>query len=313
MSSAPGQPPFEDAAPSEALGRVWELLDELPPAAASRTLAATTVELAAVRAAGGPPAGWRRLIERAVSGWLGPALLVAVALVGGIVAGRLSQPEIDGRLLGDLPLVQHLDLLREAGSETFLEAVAARHAGVPPRIIVRAGPEMAARAGAAWRARIASLAAALADQSAPTSARLQARRNALAALPLEEKVELERAARSFARLSSNERLALEAVAHALVDPARPQIREAAVVWHQWLATVRPEDRAEIIEAGTDKRLEWIEWYARRPEGFPRPGAGLRPEPPDRDPRGAWQRPRGPAPPLRPDRQPPPSETPAPPR
>jgi hypothetical protein len=53
--------------------------------------------------------------------------------------------------------------------------------------------------------------------------------------------------------------------------------------------VRPEDREEIIGAGTDKRLEWIDWYARRPEGFGRPGPGPRPGPPDRDPRGAWQR------------------------
>ncbi|MGB8854153.1 MAG: hypothetical protein WCC69_11365 [Pirellulales bacterium] len=297
MSTAPNRSHDDAAAPAEALGGVWELLDELPPATVSRTLAATTVELVAASTAARSRSGWRRWIERWFTSWRGPAAIVGVALVAGIVTGRLSQPGLDGRLLDDLPLVQHLDLLREAGSEKFLEAVAARDPGVPPRLVVRAGPEAAARAAAAWRTELDSLASALSYDRAPPAERLQARRDQLATLSLEDKVELERAARDFGRLSPTERQAVAAVARAIVDPTRPQLREAAVVWHQWLAAVRPEDRAEIIGAGTDKRLEWIDWYARRPEGFgrpgvgprPGPGPGPRPSPPDRDPRGAWQR------------------------
>jgi hypothetical protein len=299
MSNAPHQSPHDDAAaPAAALGDVWQLLDELPPATASRTLAATTVELAAVGTAARLRSGWRGWVERGLTGWRGPAVIVGVALVAGLVAGRLTQPGLDGRLLDDLPLVLHLDLLREAGSEKFLEALAARDPGVPPRLVIRAGPEAAARAAAAWRAELDSLAASLAKDRGPPAERLQARRDQLAALPLEDKVELERAARAFGRLSANERQAVAAVARALVDPTRPQLREAAVVWHQWLAAVRPEDRAEITDAGADKRLEWIDWYARRPEGFGRPGPGQRPGPPDRDPRGAWQR-RPPSSPVTP--------------
>ena len=289
MSTRPNQSPRDNAAaPADALRGVWELLDELPPTTASRTLAATTVELIAAGTAASRD-GWRSWVERWLTSWRGPAAIVGVALVAGIVAGRLTQSGLDGRLLDDLPLVQHLDLLREAGSEKFLEAVAARDPGVPPRLVIRAGPEAAARAAAAWRAELDSLASALAHDRDPPTERLQARRDQLAALSLEDKVEIERAARTFGRLSANERQAVAAVARALIDPTRPQLREAAVVWHQWLAAVRPEDRAEIIDAGTDKRLEWIDWYARRPEGFGRPGPGPRPGPPDRDPRGAWQR------------------------
>ena len=292
MSTDPNRPPRDDAAsPADALGGVWELLDELPPAAASRTLAATTVELAAAGTAVRSRNDWRGEIRDRMKGWFtswrGPAVIVGLALVAGLVAGRLTQSGHDGRLLDDLPLVQHLALVREAGSEKFLEAVAARDPGVPPRLVIRAGPEAAARAAATWRAELDSLASALADDRDPPAERLQARRDQLAALSLEDKVELERAAHDFGRLSPNERQALAGVARALVDPTRPHLREAAVVWHQWLAAVRPEDRAEIIGAGTDRRLEWIDWYARRPEGFGRPGP--RPGPPDRDPRGAWQR------------------------
>lgn len=295
MSTAPNQSPDAAAAPADALGGVWHLLDELPPAAASRTLAATTVELAAAGTAARPRGGWRGWISDRMKGWFtswrGPAAVVGLALVAGLVAGRLSQPGLDGRLLDDLPLVQHLDLLREAGSERFLEAVAARDPGVPPRLVIRAGPEAAARSARVWRAELDALTAALVDDGASPTERLQARRDRFATLSLDDRVELERSARDFDRLSANERQALAGVARALVDPTRPHLREAAVVWHQWLAAVRPEDREEIIGAGTDKRLEWIDWYARRPEGFgrPGPGPGPRPGPPDRDPRGAWQR------------------------
>lgn len=295
MSTAPNQSHDDAAAPADALGGVWELLDELPPANASRTLAATTVELAAAGTGARSGRGWRGWLERGLTGWREPVVIVGLALVAGIVAGRLSQPGLGGRLFDDLPLVQHLELLREAGSEKFLEAVAARDPGVPPRLVIRSGPEAAARAAARWRAELDSLAAALADEREPPAERLQARRDQLAAMPIEDKVELERAIRDFGGLSANERQAVAAVARALVDPTRPQLREAAVVWHQWLAAVRPEDRAEIIDAGTDKRLEWIDWYARRPEGFGRPGPGQRPGPPGRDPRGNWQR-RPPSPP-----------------
>lgn len=317
MKERPTDPPRDDAAsPAEALDGVWQLLDELPPASASRTLAATTVELAAASsAAGARPAGTRGVLGRVVSEWRGAAAIVAVALVAGILAGRLSQPAA-ARLLGDLPLVQHLDLLREAGSEKFLEAVAARDPGVPPRLVLRAGPEAAARAADACRAEIDSLAATLAVDDEARAAGSRARQEAWDALPLEDKVDLERAAREFARLSSNERRSLAAVARALVDPSRPHLREAAVVWHQWLSAVRPEDRQQIIDAGTDKRLEWIDWYASRLDGAARPGPAFRPDPrarPGGDDRGWWQRPRGPEPPFRSDRPLPPAETPAPPR
>ena len=239
MTTAPDQSPRDDAAaPAAALGAVWGLLDELPPAAASRTLAATTVELAAAGAGARSWSGWRGWLERGLTGRRGPVVIVGIALVAGIVAGRLTQPGLDGRLLDDLPLVQHLDLLREAGSETFLEAVAARDPAVPPRLLIRTGPEAAARAAATWRAELASLAAALGTDREPRAERLRARRERFETLPIEDKVEFERAARVFGHLSANERQAVAAVARALVDPTRPQLREAAVAWHQWLAAVR---------------------------------------------------------------------------
>ena len=122
--------PVDDAAatdPSLALGEVWELLDVLPAAAASPDMMATTIEMAAVpsgemmsrtgsgamTARGGRPAeaaAWPPVRQ-----WLPGAAIVLASLLAGIAVGRATAPIPESTILASLPVVQHLDLLREAG------------------------------------------------------------------------------------------------------------------------------------------------------------------------------------------------------
>lgn len=311
--------------PADVLGEVWPLLDELPRAVASPRLTATTVEMAAVSvgrdaaaAAAGGGAG------RRLPAWIVPAAVVALALAGGLVAGRLTTPRA-ARSFADLPLVQHLDLLQEAGSEAFLEQLAARRADLPVRGGPRFGGELARRATDAFDAQVESLRDALvADRDRTTDER----RAWFERLPLDERHELEKAAVAYRGLSRTERELVAGVAAALVDPARPELREAARIWHTWLSVVRPTDRPEIIGYGTDKRLAWIDWYVSRLDQRNRPPGGASPGggpagsglPSDRLPREWERRGRPPGgvrpgapPPLRPGAAPPPAETRAPPR
>jgi len=326
----------EDASlndPATDLAAVWDALDALPAAAASPLLAATTLELAAVatdEAAGhgGRPA--RGLLGR----WLGPATLVAAALAAGIVAGRGTAPDPDLRILAGLPLVQHIDLLREAGSRKFLEEMARRQAPPPWRALVRQPMEARGADRQKFDAAVAALRAGLEAGTDPAT--LNARREAVRALPAEERVELDRAVEGFGRLSAAERRTLADVARAITDPGRADLREAAWRWKQWLLVARPEDRADIVAWGVDKRLEWLDWYERRPEGRggerpPRGGLDPRPRRPrsepsaapagdgldrvDSPPRRPWPDDRPPFKPPRPRPGPPgdAAETPAPPR
>lgn len=285
--------PEEDSrsAPAADLGPVWDALDALPRATASATLAATTVELAAVAGARGSRAASH--VSRHIVRWLGPAATVAAALLAGIVAGRITAPDPDVRILEQLPLVQHFDLLREAGSTKFLEEMQRRRYPLPPRLMVRKSPEVREEEKRQFEAALADLRAAFTVD--PATDLPAVRRAVVQALPVEERVELERAAESFARLSAAERRALDSVARALVDPARPELREAAVAWHQWLLAARPEDRPAIVARGTDKRLEWLDWYAARFEGRggdrpSRVGPDLQPRWPRAD--GTGEPPRG---------------------
>jgi hypothetical protein len=251
----------DDLAPAEVLGDVWPLLDELPRAAASSRLTATTVEMAAVTARRPDPQRDR------LRTWLGPLAVVAAALVLGIFAGRITTPAT-ARPLVDLPLVQHLDLLQEAGSEAFLEQLAARRADLPGRGGPRFGGELGRRAAESFTARIESLEAALAADRARTAAD---RRAWFEALPLDERHELEKSAAAYRTLSPTQRELLAGVAAALVDPARPELREAAQAWHLWLSAMRPTERPDIIAYGTDNRLAWIDWYVQRFDPRRRPG------------------------------------------
>lgn len=315
-------------APADDLADIWEALDALPRVAAGPELAATTVELAAVEVASGARgAPWRR-----PGGWWVPAAVVAAALAVGILAGRAWAPQPDRPILENFAAVRHLDLLREAGSVSFLEEFAAAGRAAPPAL--RQDPEATAAEARRFQARLDALAedVALQQASATDPERL---RTALIDLPADAREELERHAEEFLDSSVTQRRNLVETARALADPRRPELRDAAADWHRWVMRVRPEEQPAIVARSTAKRIEWLSWYADRlPDG--RPGDRLRPpdRPERRGPPGGegrpprWPPPRGggpngergpgewrpPGPPLRPGGPPPPpAETPAAPR
>lgn len=283
--------------PPAALGEVWDALDLLDRAQPPIDMAATTVTMVAASVDGPdaiPAGGVRR--------WALPAVVVAAALVTGIAAGRLTVPDGDRLILENLPLVRHVDLLREAGSVRFLQEFSKRD--VPPRPGARIGSagELRREDRVGFTREVDALRAELAAGDS-----LAERRAAVQALGLEDRLEFEDAVRTYLRLSATERRALAQMAAALTDPANDTLREAALRWREWLGVAKPEDRADIVARSTDKRLEWIAWYVarlesragdrqardgeRRPPGFFRPG--------DVPPRPAA------GPPLRPTRRPPP--------
>jgi hypothetical protein len=114
-----GKPPGAGD-PAADLADVWEMLDVLPAASAAADMAATTVDLMAVRLSpqGSSPGsrGWLVL-----PGWLAPTATVVGALIAGIVLGRVTIPD---PVVENLPFIRHIDLLQEAGSLEFLEQLA---------------------------------------------------------------------------------------------------------------------------------------------------------------------------------------------
>lgn len=254
--------------PAEALGAAWDLLDALPPAVAPATMTSTTVEMVAAAA--------RDRVARSASwvGWFAPVAVVTTAFLVGLIVGRATLSDADRGMLENLPVIEHLDVLREAGSVEFLSQVARRHYPPPRRPPFGRPGEPGADPGppvyAALDAAVAAFAAAPLGGEGVSSA---ARRESFEARPEEERRQLVDAAAEFGRLSSNRRRELVQVARALggrdgAGPDRDELLTAARLWHQWLAIRDPAERKGVIELDTDERIEWLERYAT-----PRPGGG----------------------------------------
>lgn len=255
--------------PSQALADVWDLLDVLPAATGSPDSMATTIEMAAV-SAGGTSGAMRSSAARrnaaarypvwpVVKRWLPGVAIVLGSLAVGIAAGRATTPPPDAAILASLPVVQHLDLLREAGSVAFLEAVA--KAGYPPpRRPPVQSPEDARADARDFDAAIQSLRAA--GDTAADRETLARRREQVLEMPDAERRQLERSAEAFVRLSGADRSDLVAVGRALADPGREQLLEAARTWHLWVQLRNPADRRDLIDLPADDRLEWLDRATR---------------------------------------------------
>jgi hypothetical protein len=270
------EPAGRASGPAGDLGDVWQMLDALPTASAGVDLAATTVDLVAAKVAGAArsrdrePVGW--------GGWLARAAVVTAALAGGLVVGRATAPDPDRWVLEKLPLIEHVGLLREAGSVEFLEAVAERMAAShgPPRWLRYGRDQQSLRDEAReFDAALKHFEADAAAQAGGTDV-VETRRRQVTKLPADKQADLERAAETFRGLSSIDRRELTAVAAALADPTNGRLRDAARTWHVILAAMNPVVRRSVVEMPAEERLEMLERSPGRPrEDFRdhRPGEG----------------------------------------
>ena len=307
--------------PADALGGVWELLDALPRSVAPPSLTSTTLEMAAVAAGGRPLARVSRapIVARiALWKWGVAAACVAGAFVGGVVASRSTLLDPDQRILENLPLMRHFDVLREAGSIGFLEGVARGNYPPPRRFPFgrpgepgrsegrgenRPGERGSERPGPGERrpppeevVRYRELDACIAElPSAPFGAVageiLAARRLEVGDLSAAARRSLADSAQAFRDLTPSQRHDIEEVARLFAggqaaDLRRQELLDAARLWHQWVESRDPADRQAVIQLNAADRLEWLDRYARINARPPRDWP--------RGPNGPPGRPGGPA-------------------
>jgi hypothetical protein len=190
--------------------------------------------------------------------------IVLTSLVIGIAAGRATVPNPETGVLATLPITQHFDLLREAGSVGFLEQVATRDYP-PPRRGPRAQSPAVVQADAEeFDAAIAALQKGVQSLEADGVSRetLATRREQVLELSDEGRRQLEKSVRAYQRLSAADRVELAAVARAITDPGGERLLQAARLWHQWIQVRDPADRRDVIELGTADRLECLDRWTR---------------------------------------------------
>lgn len=271
----PPRPPASDApaGPAADLAEVWKLLDELPSVRAGVDLAATTVDLVAAKVAGTAASP-----DRGAAGpraWALRTATVAAALVAGFAAGRALAPDPDREVLQRLPLIEHLGMLREAGSIEFLEAMAERmdgRQGAARWLRFARDPQELQSEARQFDAAIEALRTEGVDAEIDDE-RLAVRRRRVASLPAAARAELERSAEAFDDLSSHDRSDVERLARTLVAPANERLVNAARLWHVIVASMNPVFRRSVVEMPAAERLEVMERspgrFEPRPPGRPR--------------------------------------------
>lgn len=100
--------------------QTWDLLDDLSRATVDDSFTRTTVEMVAIRAGDAVSQAQRIKRRRQAMVWLLGLLFTAAAGVVGffLTARHLAEP--NDRLVEDLPIIEHLDAYRSAGTVEFL-------------------------------------------------------------------------------------------------------------------------------------------------------------------------------------------------
>lgn len=265
---------------ADVLGDVRDILDVLDASMAAPGLASTTIEMAAVSRSTGPgvPAP---LLSRGRPWWMATACVLAT-LAAGYAAGRALAPDPDGPVLQYLPVVEHLDVLQEAGSVGFLEDITSRHVPEPrafpfSRPADPAAPEEVADVWEQLEAAIEDLRAGPFGPETPPAS-LADRRDHIEDMDEESLRQIADRATVFRALSRADRHDVIELARALGESDDERVEAlagAARLWHRWVAWSDPADRQAVVALDREGRVEWLERRMRAPGRFPRtPGRGF---------------------------------------
>ncbi len=217
--------------------RAWDLLDELPSVQADRSFTQTTVELVATKAAEEAESRQSRLRFQGRRGLLVGLAILAVSIVAGYFMIAAIVASSQNRFLRDLAVAENMDLYRHAESIDFLKQL--DREGLFPADEVTAA---AASSGQLFTQFDLTSLRSRADELTPV-----------------EKKQLERKKQRFERLEPSVREQMRQLHASVAASEEPlPLLQVMAQYHEWLKTLTPAVRAELVELPAGSRLERIE-------------------------------------------------------
>jgi hypothetical protein len=216
-----------------ALASSWNLLDHLPRAALDEAFARTTVELLVAEARKEIAAEQAALPLRKRRRWIAAAVAGLAAAMIGFIAVFVAWPNENEKLLRDLPVVKNLelyDVTPKEGAIEFLRDLESQDLFVDD--VTGEGDPLE------W------------STSADTVAdgELEARRAYVESLPAAEKNELRKLYEKFQARSEEEKDRLRTLdAELRADPQQLRLRTVLESYHNWLPTLSPLERANLLK------------------------------------------------------------------
>ncbi len=237
------------------LQRSWDMLDRLPRARVDDSFTRTTLQMVTVAAesevktAGISTPNRRRGVQLAVAA----GLVLAVML--GFAMGRQWWPDPNQALLKDLPLVEHLDELHHADSLKFLQMLQQEKIFALPDSASAAAPLPAAAVPPA-QDNLAACRQRLTEMSIEDQQLLLKKWERFQALPAADQDNLRQLHSDLAAL-----------------PSRAQLEQTLASYNDWLRTLSPGTRAELVSLASQPRIERIKQLRQEQEKAKRPTVG----------------------------------------
>jgi hypothetical protein len=234
-----------------ALASSWNLLDHLPRAAMDEAFTRTTVELVVDEARKEIAAEQAALPARKRRRWIAAAVAGLAAAMIGFMAVAVAWPDKNEQLLRDLPVVQNLEqyeILPQKGSIKFLRDLENEELFVAD----------------AWAEGSADSPLLNDGDGILSRDEVAARRAFVEELPPERKVLLRKNFERFQARPEAEQDRLRELDISLRnDPNEPRLRAVLQSYHDWLPTLTPLERAELLALPHQEALDQIRDIKRR--------------------------------------------------
>ncbi|HEV2969412.1 MAG TPA: hypothetical protein VGY55_05420 [Pirellulales bacterium] len=227
------------------LAQSWDLLDNLPPSAADDTFTRSTVEMVAVAVeqelANQQSAEPRHRRRR----WLWGGVLALVAGAAGFVAAANLWVDPNEKLLGDLPVIENLEVYEHVGDIAFLKRL--NDEGLfTDEPADAAAPRDEAR-GAKETPELPVVPNSLAE-----------RRQRLEGMSAQTKEELLAKFEKFESLSPDDQERFRRLdVQVDSDPQADRLRRIMARFHEWLKTLLTTERADLLASNPDDRIHGI--------------------------------------------------------
>ncbi|HEV3416287.1 MAG TPA: hypothetical protein VG056_05725 [Pirellulales bacterium] len=227
------------------LARSWDFLDHLPPSAADDTFTRSTVEMVAVaveqdlaKEQAAEPRHRRRR-------WLWGGVLALAAGTAGFVAAANLWVDPNEKLLGDLPVIENLEVYRQVGDIAFLHKLSDE--GLFSDEAADAAATRDDSRGARETPELPVVPSSLAE-----------RRQRLEGMSAQAKEELLAKFDKFESLSADDHERLRRLdAQVDIDPQVDRLRRIMARFHEWLKTLLTTERADLLASDATYRIAGI--------------------------------------------------------
>jgi hypothetical protein len=240
------------------LAQSWDLLDQLPNAMADDAFTRSTIEMVAVAAEQGFAEQQAAEPRRRGRRWVwGTVAALAVAVAGYVLAANVwTDP--NEKLIRDLSVIENQERYKQAGDIDFLKKL--NDEGLFSDETPETGTAKDDRA-AKEEGRAAKDEARGGLDPAPTLTGLEApsqRRETLEKMTPQEKEDLRTKFDKFNALSADEQERLRRFEEQLnADASRDRLRRIMNQFHEWLKTLSPIERSELLALASAPRIEQI--------------------------------------------------------